>query len=105
MKIDFVLPSLGSRVTGGTWCVLRHANELVRRGHQVRIITSCYSGLPPDCTILAKILAPVTARTESMAILTYAMRSLMRKLRHTDAEALTASRAELLGILARKLAW
>lgn len=56
MRISFVLPDLPRRsFTGGTLCVVEHANQLVTRGHEVTIVTLRPAEQPEYIEVKAKL--------------------------------------------------
>lgn len=59
MKITFVFPRIDRRYfTGGLYCALRHANELVLRGHDVSIVAYPKSVMPEWIDLKAKLIVP-----------------------------------------------
>lgn len=59
MKITFVCPRIYRRnFTGGLYCILRHANELVSRGHDVSIVAYPKSVMPEWINLKAKLIVP-----------------------------------------------
>lgn len=59
MKITFVLPRIDRRhFTGGLYCALRHANELVSRGHDVSVVAYPKSAMPEWIDLKAKLILP-----------------------------------------------
>ncbi|HEV2539610.1 MAG TPA: glycosyltransferase family 4 protein [Frateuria sp.] len=59
MKITFVFPRIDRRnFTGGLYCALRHANELVFRGHEVSVVAYPKSAMPEWIDLKAKLIVP-----------------------------------------------
>lgn len=59
MKITFVSPRIDKRnFTGGLYCFLRHANELVSRGHDVSVVAYPKSTMPEWIDLKAKLIVP-----------------------------------------------
>lgn len=59
MKITFVTPRLQKhKFTGGTYCILRHANELQARGHQVSIVATPKSERPKWIDLQVDLIIP-----------------------------------------------
>lgn len=59
MRITFVTTRIERKeFTGGTYCLLRHANELVARGHEVCILTCPKSVAPEWIDLKAKLIIP-----------------------------------------------
>ena len=59
MKITFVVPMLHrKKFSGGIYCILRHANELQARGHQVSVITPPKSEIPEWIDLKANLIIP-----------------------------------------------
>jgi glycosyltransferase involved in cell wall biosynthesis len=59
MKITFVSPRIErKKFTGGTYCILRHANELVSRGHNVSVVAYPKSVMPEWIDLKAKLIVP-----------------------------------------------
>lgn len=66
MKINFVVQRiLPDKFSGGIYCILRHANELVGRGHEVRIIAYPKSEKPNWIKVAAPIIVPGPIRALS----------------------------------------
>lgn len=48
MKVNIVVPPFArDRFTGGIWCVMQHAQQLARRGHEVTVVPT-HPSPPPD---------------------------------------------------------
>lgn len=59
MKISFITPEIHSDTfTGGIYCILKHANELVTRGHEVFILAPHRSKNPEWIDLKAKLILP-----------------------------------------------
>jgi glycosyltransferase involved in cell wall biosynthesis len=63
MIITLVAPRIDrKKFTGGVYCVLRHANELVARGHDVSVLAYPKSVTPEWIDLKAKLIVPGQAK-------------------------------------------
>lgn len=59
MKICFITPEIHQTIfSGGIYCILRHANELVSRGHRVFIVAPPRSQAPNWIDLKAELILP-----------------------------------------------
>ena len=83
LTINFVVSKLKADFfTGGIYCILKHADGLVRRGHSVNIISSPGSEKPQWIDCGANIICPPAKKK----IVKYLEKSLLGKARYKSAE-------------------
>lgn len=59
MKITFVVPILHRKIfSGGIYCILKHANELQAKGHQVSVVAFPGSDVPEWIDLQANLIIP-----------------------------------------------
>ena len=59
MKITFIVPMLQrKKFSGGIYCILRHANELQAKGHQVTVVAPPKSEIPEWIDLKVNLIIP-----------------------------------------------